>query len=406
VDGSEFIMDCQTHWFKGEDLARNPGFYNLFRFIIDRATEANYINDIFMNSDTDVTVLTAWPGTTCTPEATTCGLPLSNESIVASRDKINQAAANTRRVINHVQLNLPADDSGLSVQSELDVMDAMCESGVGGWKLYPGFHRWKLDQPNARSVIEKGLAKRVKIFCVHKGLQIGGFFDPIYNYPNDVGIVAAAYPDANFVIYHSGICSLSPTLRDQGYNDCVSPYTDEGPYDPSDPNPNGVNALIRSLADNGVGPNANVYAEIGSAINHVQNDAVQTAHFFGKLMKYVGVDRVVWGTDCIIYGSPQGFIQWFRAATIPEAMQAEFGYPPLDATNKAKIFGLNAANLYGIDPTANRCAVQQTAYYKMKQQLDNELGPNRWVFETPKGPKTRAEFAQHVKRCKARGEPG
>ena len=87
--------------------------------------------------------------------------------------------------------------------------------------------------------------------------------------------------------------------------------------------------------------------EVGSAINELQADPIAAAHFFGKLMKYVGVDNVVWGTDCVIYGSPQPYIEWFRALTIPEDMQRQFGYPPLDATNKAKIFGLNAAALYG-----------------------------------------------------------
>jgi len=234
-------------------------------------------------------------------------------------------------------------------------------------------------------VIEKGIKMGVPLFCVHKGLQIGGFFDPVYNYPDDVGPTAKAYPNANFVIYHSAICALSQPLKDQGYTDCVPGMTDEGPYDPNDPNPNGTNALIRSLADSGIGPeagqqpNTNVYAEIGSAINEVQRDPIQTAHFFGKLMKYFGPDHVLWGTDCIIYGSPQGFIDWFRmpTTTIPEAMQAEFGYPPLDATNKALILGLNAAKLYGIDPLEKRCAIQQTAMYKLKQQLDSEFGPRR-----------------------------
>src|SRR5262249_10875510 len=152
--------------------------------------------------------------------------------------------------------------------------------------------------------------------------------------PRDVGIVAKDYPQANFIIYHSAICA--------GSEQC-SESPDEGPYDPNEADPKGVNALIRSLIDNGIGPNQNVYAEIGSAINEVIGNAVLSPHFLGKLMKYVGTAGVVGGTDCVIYGSPHPYIEWFRALTIPDQMQEQFGSPPLDATNKAKIFGLNSA---------------------------------------------------------------
>ncbi len=47
----------------------------------------------------------------------------------------------------------------------------------------------------------------------------------------------------------------------------------------------------------------------------------------------------------------------FRALTIPDVLQEQYGYPALTDELKAKILGLNAAKLYGVDPQAVRCTV-------------------------------------------------
>ena len=38
---------------------------------------------------------------------------------------------------------------------------------------------------------------------------------------------------------------------------------------------------------------------------------------------------MLWGTDAVFYGSPQGQIQAFRAFQISEQFQEQFGYPAL-----------------------------------------------------------------------------
>jgi predicted TIM-barrel fold metal-dependent hydrolase len=234
-------------------------------------------------------------------------------------------------------------------------------------------------------------------FCVHKGLPIANFFRKEFNHPRDIGVVAKDYPNAKFIVYHSGICS--------GY-DKVDEAPPEGPYDAEDPDPKGVNAFIRSLIDNGIQPNSNVYAEVGSALNQVQTDDIAAAHFFGKLMKHVGVDRVVWGTDCVVYASAQAFIEWFRALTIPESMQELHGYPPLNAANKRKIFGLNAAALYGVDPEASRCKIEASPMGKLRRELDAEYGQYRWAFRQPLGPRSWDEYVLESQRARALGRPG
>jgi len=93
----------------------------------------------------------------------------------------------------------------------------------------------------------------------------------------------------------------------------------------------------------------------------VLTDPDQAAHVMGKLLSRVGEDRVLWGTDAIWYGSPQPQIMAFRAFQISAEYQERFGYPALTPARKAKVLGLNAANLFGIDAEATRCALASDA---------------------------------------------
>ena len=141
--------------------------------------------------------------------------------------------------------------------------------------------------------------------CVHKGLGGGS----AYSSPVDIGPAAAANPDINFVVYHSGYDS-----------DAEGPFTSES----ADV---GVNRLIASLDAAGIPPGANVYAELGSTWWNVMRDPTQAAHVLGKLLARVGEDRVLWGTDSIWYGTPQDQIQAFRTFEITDAVPGRVRLP-------------------------------------------------------------------------------
>lgn len=133
---------------------------------------------------------------------------------------------------------------------------------------------------------------------------------------------------------------------------------------------------------------------------------VDSQHYIGKLLKYLGPDNICWGTDCILSGSPQSQIEAFRMFTITPAFQKQYGYPALTPEIKAKIFGLNAARLYHVDPTAARCKVNNNTFAQIKRQLDEEIGPRRWAAKTPLGPRTVEEFFAHAREMRAKGVPG
>ena len=76
------------------------------------------------------------------------------------------------------------------------------------------------------------------------------------------------------------------------------------------------------------------------------------AALLGTLIKGMGADHVLWGTDSVWYGSPQWQIEAFRRLEIPEDMQKNNQFAPLGAADgpvKRAILGGNSARLYRVD---------------------------------------------------------
>ena len=296
--------------------------------------------------------------------------PISNFEIAETRDAVNAIAAGTQRVVNHhmVLPNRGGKDAN-KVKAELDAMESNLQrvGKIGAWKTYPAWSPansvasaldgYRYDDPVLGiPMVERGLALGISTFCIHKGLPIPGF-SAEYNDPRDIGIVAKRFPSANFIVYHSGF---------------LNGLTGDGPYVAG--SRASTNSLVTALIENGIGPNENVYAELGTTWQFVKGNPTMAAHVLGKLLKYVGEDNVVWGTDCMWYGSPQEQITAFLQFEISEEFQRLHQYPALTMERKRKILGLNAARIYGIDPVAMRCAVDQSALAQFKRGLDAEYG--------------------------------
>jgi hypothetical protein len=72
----------------------------------------------------------------------------------------------------------------------------------------------------------------------------------------------------------------------------------------------------------------------------------------GMLIKGLGADHVVWGTDALWTGAPQWQIEALRRLEIPEDMRRKHGFGelgPADGPVKRAIFGETSARMYRYD---------------------------------------------------------
>ncbi|MFZ0626367.1 MAG: amidohydrolase family protein [Acidimicrobiia bacterium] len=287
----------------------------------------HFLEEIFVRSDTTMVALSGLP-------ILPAGSPLPPEVMEDTRKTVQALSGDERVIVNALALPQIAP-----IDSVIDEMDrTISENVISGWKTFTHFptniHWWLDDHdpalPQVGNIFLDHLAEvGIPILFIHKGLSDG----TRYGSPEDVGPAARAHPDVKFVTYHSGF--------EVGQR--------EGPYTEATAN-RGVNRLITSLRKAGIGPGENVYAEIGSTWWHLLRRPDEAAHVLGKLLVAFGEDNVLWGTDSIFYGSPQGQIDALRAFQIPTETRERFGYPELTDGAKAKILGWNAVSLYDIDP--------------------------------------------------------
>jgi len=372
----EFIFDVQGHfvdptgaWVKSAPadafkwsakaacgLAAKPGP----RSYLNCLGPEEFVKDVFLDSDTDMMVLSFVPSRRDSE-------PLTIQAADAVR-RIVDRMEGTHRLLLHgrVNPNQPGD---------LEFMDELKERWkVSAWKTYT---QWGIDGKSfflsddvGTRFIEKARALGVKVICVHKGLPFG---KQSYEHSqcSDIGVVAKRFPDVSFLVYHSGFVTGVPERA----------FTGRGASD-------GIDTLIRSLVENGIKPNSNVYAELGSTWRFLMRDPSGAAHALGKLLKHVGEDNVLWGTDSIWYGSPQDQIQAFRTFQIAPELRAMHGYPEITPALRAKIFGLNASRVYALNADevkkhtrADRITEERYAYRERPE-------PHFITY----GPKTRREF--------------
>ena len=171
------------------------------------------------------------------------------------------------------------------------------ELKMTGLKLYPwdatsnnGW--WADDEKISYPLWEKCLELGINKVQIHKGLPLS-FMMAKYIHPLDLDQPIRDFPDLTFVVYHAGF-----------------PYTDE----------------MVSLKQ-GRPQRDNLYVDIGTTFGMQVNTPVALAHTMGKLLMHIGPDRICWGTDTPVWGSPQWQIEALRKMVIPEELMAGYGYP-------------------------------------------------------------------------------
>ena len=344
VSGTEFVMDIQGHLLEYDlnPATRGRSYWgDVFpqRYCGDGDSREcfsmeHFMEEMFLRSDTSVVVLSALP---ILPE----GSPLPLEVMKETRRVAKGLSEN-----DHILLHAQALPHIGTWTANAEAMAANVEEvPVAGWKTFTHLRDpstgqgWFFDdhEPNVAQVgnsfVETSRELGISTICVHKGLSGGSRFGS----PRDIGPAAVTHPEMNFVVYH---CGFETKIT-------------EGPYTEATRD-RGVNRLISTLRDNDVKRNSNVYAKLGSTWWYLMRSPNEAAHVLGKLLRWVGEDNILWGTDSIFYGSPQDQIQAFRAFEITREFQERYGYPALGRRAKAKILGLNAARLYGVEPETRK----------------------------------------------------
>ncbi len=379
LSGDEFVFDVHGHFINPHGAWRDTvpegarPFFGMPKVQSCKTAEMEgldyleclsgeqFVKDVFVDSDTDMMVLTFVPSPADAE-------PLKIEEAEVTKNLLNKEGSNTRLLV-HGRVN--PNQAG-----DLDAMDELAEKWkVSAWKTYTqwgpdGKGFWLDDEDTGIPFLEKARALGIKNVAVHKGIPFG---QRSYEHSrcDDIGRVAKAYPDLNFLVYHSGFV---PGKAEAAFQNGAGK--------------DGIDALVQSLLDNEIAPNQNVYADLGSTWRMLMQDPDSAAHAMGKLLRYVGEDRVVWGTDSIWYGSPQDQILAFRAFQITEELRDRHGYPEITPELRSKVFGLNAARPYGIDVPSVRRAQRDDTLSVAKFASAEAHDPHFLTF----GPKNRREF--------------
>jgi predicted TIM-barrel fold metal-dependent hydrolase len=362
----QFVFDDQLHFVRDDfqaegllDLRRYaaqhwvPEVFKGSAMTLQSFKFENFIKEVYLDSDTKIGLLSG------APFDDDSWLFLNNDQIARAREIVNRIAG-TRRLLGHAVVT-PRREGWLE-----EVDRCIAEVRPDSWKLYtigdplnPATSRFPYrldDEALMYPFYERAVRSGITTVCVHKGLMPRDYETSVPNAwrfatVEDLPKAAKDWPGIRFVIYHAALRmfleSPDPELAEFERTGQIRWVSD----------------LAAIPARHGV---SNVYADLGTTF---ATCAVSSPRFaaavLGTLVKGLGRDHVMWGTDAVWYGSPQWQIEAFRRLEIPADMQERHGFAPLgpaDGAVKSAILGLNAARMYGINLRAEAPAIGQDRF--------------------------------------------
>ena len=351
----QFIMDMHTHFLR--DDTRLEGFVRSREAVgragwnpalagkpqtLDDLKFANYFKEVFLDSDTQVALISG------SGSEDPRDWFLTNEMKADARSEVNRKAG-TQRMFAHA-IFMPGMPGWLDkVDRDIELLkpDSFKGYTVGdNTNKHLARHPWHLDDEKLLYPFYEKLVRASKArpslanVCVHKGLfpqAVTDRFPDLVKYADvrDVARAAKDWPQLNFIVYHSGFRFVGGT-QNTGWEQ----FEKTGRID-------WVTDLAEIAQKHGVN---NVYGDLGQIF--AQSTVAEPrlcAAMLGQLIKGLGADHVVWGSDAVWTGAPQWQIEALRRLEIPEEMQRRYGFAPLGAADgpvKSAIFGHNSARLY------------------------------------------------------------
>jgi len=372
----QFIMDMHTHFLR--DDTRLEGFVRAREAVgkagwnpmlagkpqqIEDLKFANYMKEIFLDSDTKMALISG------APSEITEDWFLTNEMKADARQRINQAAG-TRRAFSHAIFTPGYPGWMEQIDRAIEVLKP---DSFKGYTIGDNTHKnlskhpWRLDDEKlVYPAYEKFLKAGLKNVCIHKGLfapSVEQRFPHLLRHADvsDVARAAKDWPQLNFIIYHGGYRFAGGGRA----SDAWQQFEATGRID-------WVTDLAEIPAQAGVN---NVYADVGQLFAQTTiAEPRLAAVLMGMLIKGLGADHVCWGTDAIWTGAPQWQIEALRRLEIPEELRRKHGFAALgdaDGAVKRAIFGENNARLYGVD-RSQRQALAQDAFAQAREAYERE----------------------------------
>lgn len=317
-----FIADSQTHIFwrrEGHATTSERGWWFLNQLdtfykgaagpegSVKDLTKAKFLDLVLRQSNTSVALLNC----------------LALKGFYGGKHMLTPAeAAEVRDMMPERIIMLGSVDPAEGKAALDDLERQVKQYKINGIKLYPGDYNrggwYGDDEKIAYPLWEKCRQLGVKYIAVHKGLPFS-IFNAKYCHPEDFDKPLDDFPDLNFVLYHSAY-----------------PFLDE----------------LTMMSFRLTGRKSNLYVDLGGLFVILMQAPHELGHTMGKLLKYLGSDHIIWGSDAPITGSPQPFIDFFLKYRIPDELVEKYGYPQITDEDKRKIIGGNIARLFNIDVEA------------------------------------------------------
>ena len=320
-------------------LPIDPGYAHITKFIKDVYLDSQVTIGLLSNVTASGVLIEGEQRAPKNAQEAQLGEVLTAAQTAAARNFVNQISGSTRMLCHGLLYvgkgNLPwieeqtekhEPDSwkGYNISNAAKVDDDP-NSLMRRWRhddeevAYPTF---ELIQKHAEKL--KDRRPGFHNICVHKGLAPGPP-DPRTGHPGDLPKAARDWPRLNFISYHS--CIQPSFFFGDTLDDIKSGKMREGVPDIAWTTE--YAQLVQNLP--------NCYAEIGTTwASSIVTFPTVAAHIMGQLLKFMGEDRIVFGSDSVWYGSPQWQIEALWRFQIPDDMRKRYRVPGADRASQAK----------------------------------------------------------------------
>lgn len=218
-----------------------------------------------------------------------------------------------------------------------------------------------LYQPNLSPIKHKGIKNTIwelEYWVKEKGAGIFKYYPPEDTYINDQQLwpFYARAEELGIVLdIHTGFCWVPPGKSKYALPILIDDVARDFPelkinaFHMGYPYCDDLNMVAMG--------HPNVYVCLSLLVPWAIGAPRKFAKIIGEALRWVGPDKIIWGTDYAGYGVQiRSAVMGLRSFQIPEDMQKDYGYPAITDEDRAKIFGGNLGRLMGIDTSKRRAA--------------------------------------------------